>query len=98
MDIRTECMPFVTLPAEKWTAVDDDTYDGPGSPIGTGPTREAAIADLREQIADRNLKAAERMDGRTMRRLVFDRQFQLPFPRVPTHAAFIGLASEEIAA
>jgi hypothetical protein len=33
-----------------WTAVDDDTYDGPGCPIGAGPTEAAAIADLMAQL------------------------------------------------
>jgi hypothetical protein len=33
-------------------AIDDDTYDGPRSPIGTGPTEPAAIADLLEQRED----------------------------------------------
>tara|TARA_R100001086_G_scaffold225289_2_gene143568 strand:- start:20991 stop:21197 length:207 start_codon:yes stop_codon:yes gene_type:complete len=33
-----------------WVAVDADTYDGPGSPIGQGRTKEAAITDLLEQI------------------------------------------------
>jgi hypothetical protein len=33
-----------------WSAIDDETYDGPGSPIGQGPTEEAAIADLLEQL------------------------------------------------
>jgi hypothetical protein len=32
-----------------WTAVDDDTYDGTG-PVGSGRTRDEAIADLLEQI------------------------------------------------
>ena len=35
-----------------WSAVDDDTYDGPGSLIGFGPTEEAAIDDLMVQIED----------------------------------------------
>jgi len=30
-----------------WSAVDADTYDGPGCPIGWGPTEAAAIADLK---------------------------------------------------
>jgi hypothetical protein len=34
----------------RWTAVDDDSYDGPGCPIGAGPTEAAAIADLMEQL------------------------------------------------
>jgi hypothetical protein len=33
-----------------YTAVDDDRYDGPGSPIGTGPTVRAAIDDLLDQL------------------------------------------------
>jgi hypothetical protein len=35
-----------------WTAVDEDTYDV-GGPIGAGRTREAAIADLMDQIEER---------------------------------------------
>lgn len=38
-----------------WTAIDDDTYEGAEDsrcPIGRGPTREAAIADLLEQIEE----------------------------------------------
>lgn len=34
-----------------WQAFDDRTYDGSG-PLGVGATREAAIADLVEQICD----------------------------------------------
>lgn len=33
-----------------WVAYDDDTYDGPGSTIGWGETREEAIALLMEQL------------------------------------------------
>ncbi len=39
-----------------WSAIDDDTYDGsPDSkcPVGHGATEEEAIADLKEQIAER---------------------------------------------
>ena len=36
-----------------WVAVDDDTYDGPGSPIGSGSTEQAAIDDLMEQLEER---------------------------------------------
>jgi hypothetical protein len=35
-----------------WMAVDDDTYDGPGSPIGLGATEAEAIADLLDQLED----------------------------------------------
>ena len=35
--------------AERYVAFDDDTYD-PGHPLGSGPTPEAAIADLMEQM------------------------------------------------
>lgn len=37
----------------EWTAIDTDTYDGPGSPMGTGSTEAEAIAHLQEQIAER---------------------------------------------
>jgi hypothetical protein len=33
-----------------WSAVDDDTYDGPGCPIGHGATEAEAIADLMNEI------------------------------------------------
>lgn len=34
-----------------WCAINDDTYDGADSdPIGYGPTKDAAIADLMQQI------------------------------------------------
>ena len=36
-----------------WCAVDDETYDGEGCPIGFGRTEEDAIADLMLQIEDR---------------------------------------------
>jgi hypothetical protein len=38
--------PPVPFRHHDWMAYDDQTYDGPGSPYGHGPTREAAIADL----------------------------------------------------
>lgn len=33
-----------------WAAYDDDTYDGPGCPVGTGATEAEAIADLMEKL------------------------------------------------
>jgi hypothetical protein len=36
-------------------AYDDNTYDGPGSTIGWGPTEQAAIDDLPEQLAEKAL-------------------------------------------
>lgn len=54
MNIRVEFdYPPIPIRSFDYSAVDDDTYDGaPDShcPIGYGPTREAAIADLLEQI------------------------------------------------
>jgi len=35
-----------------WVAVDDDTYDGPGCPIGIGFTEREAIQDLQEQLEE----------------------------------------------
>jgi hypothetical protein len=35
-----------------WSAVDDSTYDGPGSPIGRGATEQEAIDDLLEQLLE----------------------------------------------
>jgi hypothetical protein len=33
--------------------VDDDIYDGPGSPIGMGKTEQEAIDDLKEQLTEK---------------------------------------------
>lgn len=34
----------------RWSAIDDDTYGGHGSPMGWGATEAEAIADLKEQL------------------------------------------------
>jgi hypothetical protein len=53
MKIKTSFVyPPIPTRAFDWSAVDDETYDGPGSPIGRGPTEEAAIKDLLEQIEE----------------------------------------------
>lgn len=55
MKIKTEYVyPPIPLRAFDWCAYDDNTYDGPGSPIGWGPTEEAAIADLLEGVVIEN--------------------------------------------
>ena len=36
-----------------WVAVDDQTYDGPGSVIGFGKSENEAIDDLREQFIEK---------------------------------------------
>jgi hypothetical protein len=57
LKIRTDFVyPPIPLRDFDWCAVDDDTYDGAPEcrcPIGYGRTEEAAIADLIEQIAER---------------------------------------------
>ena len=40
--------------ADKWAAVDVETYDGRECPMGLGPTRNEAIADLMRQIERQN--------------------------------------------
>lgn len=35
-----------------WSAIDDDTYDGEGCPIGYGHTEQAAIDDLLDLLTD----------------------------------------------
>lgn len=51
MNIRTSYDPK-PIPTRMfdWEAWDDDTYDGPPCPVGTGATEEEAIADLREKL------------------------------------------------
>jgi len=51
MQIRTTFVyPPIPVRDFDWSAVDDDTYDGEGCPIGRGATEEEAIADLLEQL------------------------------------------------
>jgi len=42
--------PPIPMRQFDWCAIDDETYDGYGCPIGHGTTQEEAIADLLEQI------------------------------------------------
>ena len=44
----------------RWVAVDDDTFDGPGSPMGEGKTEQAAIEDLLEILAEREERRSVR--------------------------------------
>jgi hypothetical protein len=51
MRIKTEFIyPPIPSRSFDWQAYDDDTYDGPGSPLGSGATEAEAIADLMEQV------------------------------------------------
>ena len=38
-----------------WVAYDDDSYDGPGSAVGSGYTKQEAIDDLVEQLLERGI-------------------------------------------
>jgi hypothetical protein len=44
--------PPIGSRAFDWSALDDDTYDGEGSPVGFGATEEEAIADLKGQLEE----------------------------------------------
>jgi len=46
--------PPISTRSFDWSAVDDSTYDGPGSPIGHGATEREAIDDLLEQLLERS--------------------------------------------
>ena len=60
MRIRTEFVyPPIPYRNSDWSAVDDSTYDGPGSAIGWGATEAEAIADLLEQLEEREADKAE---------------------------------------
>jgi len=53
MKISTDFwMKPIPLREFDWCAVDDETYDGEGCPIGFGRTEEDAIADLMLQIEE----------------------------------------------
>lgn len=49
--VRTEFV-YPPIPPRQfdWSAVDDDTYDGEGCPIGWGKTEQEAIKDLCDQV------------------------------------------------
>jgi hypothetical protein len=52
MNIKTSYAPApVPLREFDWQAIDDNTYDGPGSVIGFGPTEALAVADLLMQLS-----------------------------------------------
>jgi hypothetical protein len=58
MKIVTEHVyPPIPDRSSDWSAVTEN-YDGPGSPIGWGPTEAAAISDLEEKLDDAD-EAAE---------------------------------------
>lgn len=47
--------PPIPLRNCDWVAIDDETYDGqPSDPIGHGATEQEAIADLLEQLEERD--------------------------------------------
>ena len=53
MNIVARPEPTGFAPSDcRWMAIDADSYDGPPAPIGFGPTKEAAIADLMEQLVE----------------------------------------------
>jgi hypothetical protein len=52
MMIKTEYWPKPDPSRSRdWCAWDDNTYE-PGCPLGYGPTKQAAITDLLEQLQD----------------------------------------------
>lgn len=48
MKIKTSEYPHKSY----WTAYDDETHSGPDSVYGIGPTKEEAIKDLFERMAE----------------------------------------------
>jgi hypothetical protein len=68
MTIKTHFdYPPIPIRSFDWSAIDDDTYDGtPYCPIGCGETEKAAIADLLEQLEERepypSVQVASRAD------------------------------------
>ena len=51
--IRTDYV-FPPIPDRRfdWSAIDDETYDGEGCPIGYGRTEQEAIEDLLDQLTE----------------------------------------------
>jgi hypothetical protein len=53
MKIKTEHVyPPIPIRSFDWSAIDDDTYDGPGSRMGWGATEQEAIKDLMDQLEE----------------------------------------------
>lgn len=51
--VRTEHVyPPIPIRDYDWCAVDDNTYDGDGCPIGWGRTEQAAVNDLIDQLSE----------------------------------------------
>ena len=63
MKIRTSYQyPPIPCRSMDWSAVDDDTYDGPGSIVGWGRTEQDAIEDLLDQMEDAGQRDAAEYD------------------------------------
>ena len=56
LTVRTERQPNGTF-----TAIDDSTYSGPGSPIGWGGSKWEAVIDLLDQMGDCGLLSEKLM-------------------------------------
>jgi hypothetical protein len=54
MRIKTSQWALCPIASFEWMAVDDETYDGEGCPIGIGATEQEAIDHLMEQIEEDN--------------------------------------------
>ena len=52
MNIKTSQWGLCPIPCFEWMAVDDETYDGEGCPIGYGKTEQQAIDDLMWKIEE----------------------------------------------
>lgn len=48
------CHEYPPIPVRSfdWSAIDDDTYEGVGCPVGHGTTEQEAIDDLLAQIEE----------------------------------------------
>ena len=67
MKIKTEFHP--TPRGGEWTAIDDDTYDGPESHmLGWGKTEAEAIEDLERLFEERAEYFADRHEAEAQRR------------------------------
>jgi hypothetical protein len=42
--------PPIPIRCFDWSAIDYDTYDGPGCPVGRGATEQEAITDLLKKL------------------------------------------------
>ena len=89
MNIKTEYQA-----TRVWVAYDDNTYDGPGSIIGWGETKDEAIADLLERTAEKAEIADFLKRGKSEEFGIKDFSVRHPFPNLAAEHSWFNPATQ----